>query len=239
MKPRTSRQNFKTALGIVLVLTVGFLAFVISVLYIPSELTKHKIITVAAIGDSITQGTGVEGDIAKESYPAQLQSLLGSKYKVTNYGLGGRSLLSTGRLPYINEDYYKASRAANPNIVLIMLGTNDSGYANWNDALYQKELLRFVTVYKNLSSKPKVYLLTVPAAKVDEGTSLAQSVSGKIIKSEVVPAIIRVARITQTPVIDIYTATKNHLDLFDDGIHPNAEGYTIIANEVYNAIKQR
>jgi acyl-CoA thioesterase-1 len=237
MKLATYRAELNTALGILIVITVGFVIFLLSVIYIPYELTKNEIIKVAAIGDSITQGVGVEGDTKIQSYPAQLQALLGSKYEVSNYGLGGRSLLSTGNLPYIKEAYYKQSQASNPNIVLIMLGTNDSGRNNWNAALYEKELTQFIAVYKSLPSKPKVYVLTVPAAHIDEDGPIAESVSGVIIKTEVVPAIIRVAKKTRTAVIDIYTATKNHLDLFPDGIHPNTEGYGIIAKTVYEIIQ--
>jgi len=237
MKPATHRVRLHTALGILVLLTVGFIIFLLSVIYIPYELTKNDIAKVAAIGDSITQGTGVDGDASLESYPAQLQALLGRKYQVANYGLGGRSLLSTGGLPYIKEDYYKQSQASNPNVVLIMLGTNDSGRNNWNAVLYEKELTQFVGVYKNLPTKPKVYLLTVPAANIDDTNPAVGSVSGEIVKNEVVPAILRVAKTTNTSVIDIYTATKDHLNLFPDGIHPNAEGYTIIANTIYEAIK--
>jgi len=237
MKLTTRRAHLNAALGILVVLTIGFVIFLLSVIYIPSELTKNNIIKVAAIGDSITLGMGVEGEGTAGSYPTQLQALLGAKYQVANYGLGGRSLLSTGGLPYTQEDFYKQTQASNPNIVLIMLGTNDSGRKNWNAALYEKELIQFVNVYKNLSSKPKVYLLTIPASGIKGDNAVADNVNGEIIKNEVVPIIMRVAKTTKTPIINIYAATKDHLNLFADGIHPNTEGYKIIAETVYEAIK--
>jgi len=239
MKQQTGREELKTTCGIVATIVLGFIIFMIGVIYVPWLQTKDEVIKVAAIGDSITQGVGVFlDDGTNGSYPSQLQSLLGGRYRVTNYGLGGRSLLSTDTAPYTNDKFYKESQMANPDIVLIMLGTNDSSSDHWNADLYEKELIKLVGVYTRLPSKPKVYLLTVPAARVANQGATAESISARTIKNEVVPLIVRVARITKTPIIDIYAATKDHLDLFPDGVHPNAEGYKIIAEKAYASIRR-
>ena len=52
-------------------------------------------IRVACVGDSITAGAGAEG----KPYPKQLQALLGDKWLVNNYGVGGRTLLKKGDHP--------------------------------------------------------------------------------------------------------------------------------------------
>ena len=39
-------------------------------------------------------------------------------------------------------------------------------------------------------------------------------------------------------VIDLYTITKDHSELFIDGIHPNEEGHKVIANEIYKVIER-
>src|SRR6201999_1364973 len=53
-------------------------------------------IKVACVGDSITQGAGAGPG---KSYPDQLQGLLGDKWVVKNYGVGGRTMLKKGEAP--------------------------------------------------------------------------------------------------------------------------------------------
>src|SRR5690606_38894849 len=56
---------------------------------LPSAMAQIK---VACVGDSITAGLGI-ADPGTQSYPAQLQALLGSGYTVQNYGDSGRTLM--------------------------------------------------------------------------------------------------------------------------------------------------
>ena len=52
-------------------------------------------IRVACLGDSITAGARV--DAKSESYPARLQKVLGEHFEVRNFGIGGATLIKTGR----------------------------------------------------------------------------------------------------------------------------------------------
>ena len=56
-------------------------------------------IKVACIGDSVTYGSGIE-DRDNNSYPAQLQKMLGDEYVVGNFGKPGATLLVKGHRPY-------------------------------------------------------------------------------------------------------------------------------------------
>jgi acyl-CoA thioesterase-1 len=58
------------------------------------------------------------------------------------------------------------------------------------------------------------------------------------VEDEVVPIINRVADEMQVPVIDVFSATRNKQHMFSDGVHPNADGYRIIAETVAEAIIQ-
>jgi sialate O-acetylesterase len=51
------------------------------------------------VGDSITQGVGIE-DWARNGYPAQLGRLLGEGWDVRNFGRAAATLLAKGDLPY-------------------------------------------------------------------------------------------------------------------------------------------
>ena len=57
---------------------------------------------IACVGDSITAGAGVE-ETGELPYPDILQELAGEKVQVHNFGVKGRSLLSTSRWPYREE----------------------------------------------------------------------------------------------------------------------------------------
>ena len=87
-------------------------------------------VVVACVGDSITEGIGATR-ADQYSYPAQLQGLLGEGYAVHNYGASGMTLLAEGDYPYIRQERYAASLACPCDVVLLMLGTNDSKPQNW------------------------------------------------------------------------------------------------------------
>ena len=87
-------------------------------------------IIVSCVGDSITFGAAIK-DRGKNSYPSQLQELLGDDYKVNNFGVNGATLLKRGDKPYWKLEAYKKALGSNPDIVIIKLGTNDTKPHNW------------------------------------------------------------------------------------------------------------
>ena len=91
---------------------------------------KEDAIRVACIGNSITDGFGIDMR-AKYGYPAQLQGILGDGYWVKNFGVSARTMLNKGDFPYMNEMAWKDALAFKPDIVVIKLGTNDSKPQNW------------------------------------------------------------------------------------------------------------
>lgn len=191
----------------------------------------HSRIVVAAVGDSNTFGAGALAAHATKSYPAQLQRLLGDEYQVLNFGFSGRTLLASGDLPYTAEDMFVQSRRARPDIVLIMLGTNDTKPVNWNAEAFEPELAAFVRGYQELPNAPRVYLLTPPGAFRNPYT-----IDPRLVAGEVVPTVVRVAEETGAGLIDIHVVTADRRDVTPDGVHPNGRGYGLIARAVYDAI---
>jgi lysophospholipase L1-like esterase len=65
---------------------------------------KNGVKRIVTLGDSITEGSCSSNKKSK-SYPSQLRKLLNdeSKYEVINLGLGGRTMMKKGDLPYWNE----------------------------------------------------------------------------------------------------------------------------------------
>ena len=188
--------------------------------------------TVACIGDSITAGANASGPAFY--YPAVLGGLMGPGFTVTNYGVSGATMLGPGfgNMPYVSQANFQSSSVAQPNIVVIMLGTNDSKPVNWaNKAQFEADTTAMVTHYASLASKPQVYLcLPCPA------TTNGFTISGSVIQNEIIPILRTVAANTNTPLIDVFTAMSGNPALFSDGVHPNDGGYNVLAHAVFNAL---
>lgn len=193
---------------------------------------KTDAIRVACIGNSITDGHGI--DLAPQrGYPAQLQRMLGNEYWVKNFGVSGRTMLNKGDMPYMNETAWKDALAFKPDIVIIKLGTNDSKPQNWQ---YSKEFKQDLTqMIKALDpKKTKIYLCTpIPALKP------SWNINEMIIANEIIPIQQKVAKEYKLEVIDLHTLFGNDSEkMQDDGIHPNDKGVRSIAQIVAEAIKK-
>ncbi len=189
-------------------------------------------IKVACVGDSITAGAGL-ADPSQQGYPAVLGQLLGAGFTVRNYGHSGATLLKQGDLPYWSTTEYTDSTAWNPNIVLIMLGSNDSKPQNWHyktnfDADYQA----LISHYAALSNQPLVYVCTLCPVY----GSGAFGITSPVVQNEVIPAIVQADQETGRPVIDVNTGLSGHPEWFPDTVHPNAAGAGQIARVAFQAL---
>ena len=184
---------------------------------------------IACIGNSVTFGHGLQPN---QTYPHNLQELVGADHQVINYGVSGSTLLKKGDKPYWNEPQYAESLRWNPNIVIIELGTNDSKEQNWqyNDE-FINDYVALIRSYQQLGSSPKVYICAPPPT-----ASNAFDIVPELVNNTIRTRIATVASLTQMPVIDLYTLLLNQESLFQDGIHPTAAGASMLANEVYRVI---
>lgn len=192
-----------------------------------------KRIKVACVGNSITEGVG-SGDHETNSYPAQLQQLLGMEYWVRNYGKSGHTLMSSGDRPWIKTDKFRDAKKWKPAIVIIKLGTNDSKPFNATHIKddFRRDLCALVDSFQVLPSVRQIYLCT-PAPCVQENR---YQIDGEVITQQIIPIIKEVAEERHLPLIDLHTALTGHADLFPDHVHPNKEGAGIIAKTVYETI---
>ena len=192
-------------------------------------------VKVACIGDSITDGHGIDLREAN-GYPAQMQKMLGNGYNVKNFGISARTVMNSGDLPYMNEPYWQDALAFNPDVVIIKLGTNDSKSYNWTPDKkkgFEKDLTTMVKTLKALPSSPKIYLCKpIPAVK-DSWT-----ISEKVITEEIDPIIEKVVKKENLAgVIDLHAPFEGQTDLMqEDGIHPNNAGARKIAETVAKVI---
>ena len=197
---------------------------------------KPGAIKVACIGNSITDGHGIEMAPAY-GYPAELQKILGQDYWVKNFGVSGRTMLNKGDYPYMNELAWKDAQAFRPDIVIIKLGTNDSKPQNWQYSNeFKQDLQQMITalrpdlaqpIKKKGKKKaatqtvgPKIYLCTpIPAFKT------TWNINDSVIVNGIIPIQQEVAREYGLPVIDLHTLFANDGDkMLSDGIHPDGKG---------------
>jgi lysophospholipase L1-like esterase len=190
---------------------------------------------VACIGDSITYGALLP-DRETQCYPAVLGSLLGEDYEVRNYGVPGAAMLRHSTRPYRTTDAFAESSSWNPDIVVIMLGTNDSIPINWQYRdEFEGDYLDMIAHYAGLPSMPLVYLCT-PCPVY--GPNMF-GISPEVVRDEIVPLVWQIGAESYSPIIDVFTALSDLPDyFFDDHVHPNPDGAALIAATVWEVLTQ-
>lgn len=188
-------------------------------------------IKVAFVGNSITQGPGRENP---DSYPLQVGALLGNSYTVKNFGISGRTLLRKGDFPYWNEPQFQEAKNFHPDVLLIKLGTNDSKPQNWaHKEDFVKDYLDMIAEFReNMPKDGKIYIIIpVPVTKVNFG------INPEIMHNEQRLMLFEIIQKSGAEVIDLYTPLMDKPELLPDGVHPNKEGLTIMAQVIARRIK--
>jgi lysophospholipase L1-like esterase len=180
---------------------------------------------IACVGDSITEHSG---------FTEQLAAKLGGGYAVKNFGVSGSTLLKNGDMPYWRQPAFNASTDSQPNIVVIMLGTNDTKPQNWklkSEFLADYEAL--IAHYQGLASHPTVYAALPPRIYGSNSYAIVDSVLDK----EMLVLIRRAAREKSAPIIDVYAACSGMSENFPDRVHPNGDGAKAIADAMFEALR--
>ncbi len=210
---------------------------------------KKDAVKVACIGNSITDGHGI--DMASQlGYPAQLQKLLGSDYQVRNYGVSARTMLNKGDHPYMQEQAWRDAVAFKPDVVIIKLGTNDSKPENWQYGCdFEQDLREMITTLRpdlaakkkskkrmknTVVPKPEIYLCTpIPAFKS------TWNINDSVIVNGIIPIQQRVAKEYGLKIIDLHTLYAQNGDkMLSDGIHPNQKGAKRMADIIAAELKK-
>lgn len=198
-------------------------------------------IKVACVGDSITYGHGIT-DWEKNNYPAVLQELLGDGYHVMNFGSSGACVNPDGDQPYTSRDVYQQSIAYDADVLVFMLGTNDSKPENWTNAAdFMEDYKALLSTYLESENLKQVYICYSAETYWMEETdsSLAEYDIQPAIVDEIVEEVALYAAASEYEfhAIDIHSLTTEHPEWFaKDGIHPNNDGAKAIAEMVAEAI---
>ena len=159
---------------------------------------------VLAFGDSLTYGTGAA---EADSYPAQLENLIGRK--VVRAGVPGEvSAQALARLPSALEEHQ-------PKLLVLCIGGNDF-LRNLSQAEAAANVRRMISLAKSkgsdvllIGAPEKGLLVTPPKFYAELASDLRVPYEGKVI-----------GEVLRSP------------ELKSDPIHPNARGYRLIAERV-------
>ncbi len=171
--------------------------------------------TIVALGDSLTAGFGVD---LNRSYPALLEKKLqagGYDYRVVNAGVSGETSSGTlSRLDWILTQ--------DPDVVIVETGAND-GLRGVSTDLLEDNLREIVTT---LQKKNVGVLLAGMQMVWNLGPDYVASFNS------VYPRVAGDLGVELMPFFLKDVATIHSLNQ-GDGIHPNAEGYTVIVENIY------
>lgn len=201
----------------------------IGVCFISLSAFCQDTVKVACIGASITYGATIK-DREHFSFPAQLQTLLGSAYKVSNFGVSGTTLLRNGNSPYHKTAAYQKALESEPDIVIIDLGGNDSKLVN--RPKYAEFVADYDTLIRSFSSHARIILLLPVVSFVTDTTGIWDPV----IVRDIIPLIRQVGVRTGKEVVDMHSLLTDKPQLMPDRIHPDEEGLGIMAKRLYEQI---
>lgn len=203
--------------------------------YYNPSLCKETHLTIMPLGDSITHGAGIEG-----SYRIELWSLLKSSFQIDFVGSKSNGPSTIDRdheghpgetIEYIQAEIDGWLSTHHPQIVLLMIGTNDMlssdtySYATATDRL--EEL-----IYQITEHSPNTELLVASIPPLSDPIANARV----IYFNSVVPAIVndyyrKGKRVYYANMHDVLA-----LEDLADGTHPNETGYQKMASVWYKSL---
>jgi len=180
----------------------------------PAAVTPAYEGIIVAVGDSLTEGLGLEEEFA---YPAVLERKLrdlGYPYQVVNAGISGET--SSGTVARI-----KWIITLKPDIVILVIGAND-GFRGIDPDLIKTNIQKIV---KEL----KAQNVTVVLGAMQIVQNLGQNYTTAFEK--IYPAVAQSETIILTPFFLNGVAANRKLNQAD-GIHPTADGYQVIVDNI-------
>jgi acyl-CoA thioesterase I len=171
--------------------------------------------TIAAVGDSLTAGYGLP---ESDAYPTLLEKKLhqaGYNWRVVNAGISGETSSGTlSRIHWILK--------LKPDIVILEIGAND-GLRGIDPKLAQKNIEKIVATLQ--ANNVEVVL-----AGMKMLINLGQPYTTEF--ARIYPKIAKDHKLILIPFFLDKVAGERTLNTAD-GVHPNAQGYRIIADTVY------
>jgi lysophospholipase L1-like esterase len=202
-------------------------------------------LTVVALGDSLTRGTGDEtgkgyvGDLLDE-----LKEKTSRKIQLTNLGINGQT---SDQLSQQVQQTEVGRQIQGADLVLVTIGGNDlfrggqglSDYQTGNIAKIEKKYLEnlqliFQQIRTN-NMKANVFFIGLynPFIDLDQGKEISKVIRHWNYASAEVSA--QFPKIVFVPTFDLFELKVNDY-LYSDKFHPNTKGYRLIAERVASLV---
>ena len=208
--------------SILIILAIAASSFIIFFKVNSQKTVTAQVIRVACIGDSITEIS---------HYPEELQAMLGDGYLVGNFGVSGSAVSNNASKPYINQTAFQDAKDFQPQVVIIMLGTNDAKWESYRHVgSFPDDFTELIDEYDALPEDQQIWIVTPPPIY---NNSLG--LYNTYLEQGVLPGIEQVADDLDLPTIDVNTALSDP-EYFIDGVHPNLDGAEVIASTISDAI---
>jgi len=166
--------------------------------------------TIICFGDSLTYGTGAGADM---NYPSQLSKMISKP--VINAGVPGDT--TAGALQRLERDVLSKS----PDLVLITLGGNDLKNGVSKQVAFEN-LKAIVTSIQSIGGRVILGGLKFPLR--DRGFGQGYAELAEETGADLIP--------------DIFAGIMGNQKLMSDPIHPNDEGYKIMAQKFLDAMRR-
>jgi lysophospholipase L1-like esterase len=187
-------------------------------------------VRVACVGDSITAGWKLK---EADRYVTKLAGLLGAGYDVQNFGHSAYSMLKIADKSYWESPMFQAAQDFEPDIVTIMLGTNDAHPDYWPqyEADYVQDYLDMIAVFEALPSSPTVIVLGLPYLKP------GGRYDGVVALDALLPGVAADAGVDYVEIWDVLVSSGLSPNrLMKDPIHPSAAAHTIMAETIFPVV---
>ncbi|WP_075559698.1 GDSL-type esterase/lipase family protein [Parabacteroides timonensis] len=194
----------------------------------------QKKIKVACVGNSVTYGVGIDNREVN-SYPAQLQRMLGEDYEVMNFGKSGATLLNKGHRPYCEQEEYKAALDFAGDLVVVHLGLNDTDPRNWPNYRdnFVTDYLSLIESFRKVNPACKIWICRMTPISHRHPRFKSGTRDWYWMEQATIEEI---ASLGNTGLIDLQAGLYNRPDLLPDALHPTTEGAGILAKTIYREL---
>lgn len=189
---------------------------------------------IACIGDSITEGTA-NADWRRNAWPLLLHRLLDAeapgRYAVRGFARSGATCCAEGQRPLRREEVFSRSRRYRPDLLIVLLGTNDATRENWPGSAeaFERQYEDLLDQYRTDGIGPSRTLilglppLFAPYPRIEEQRATRRAIAD---------ALPRIAARRKATYLDLGGVFTGRAALLPDGLHPNTQGNVLLAERV-------
>lgn len=137
--------------------------------------------------------------------------------------------------PYWKTDRFVQAQEANPQILIIALGTNDADPWRWNrwKDEFKSDYLDMVATFRQNGRNPIIYVCLPPPLYGPE-----KAPQNTVVETELIPLLREIAKEINAQIIDYHQPLLNAAADFPDNVHPDDNGSARMAQIAFQKINE-